>query len=174
MLWATHRSSSATGTSRSFPRRTSAISGWTCRSKESRLIPSDPAASSRVSVRRGRGPAVDFVFTASTVTHGSDRNPPAWQAALQPQLVGLLMVIDSHPSRRLDQVSYMTRTLSTVGFLSDRWAYLEACRYSANTAPHTPPPTHRGSGSQGHLVQDLTQRRALHISRVQAGSTGRC
>ena len=56
------RSSSATDTSRSRPSRTSRIDGCTHRSKLSRLIPSEAAASSRVSAVRGTGAvsAIDF------------------------------------------------------------------------------------------------------------------
>lgn len=47
------RSSSATGTSRSLPRLISRSSGCTCRSKESIDIPSEIAASWRLSATRG-------------------------------------------------------------------------------------------------------------------------
>ena len=47
------RSSSATGTSRSLPRRMSRSSGWTWRSNESSDMPSETAASWRLSATRG-------------------------------------------------------------------------------------------------------------------------
>src|SRR5215211_4644744 len=92
------RSSSCTGTSRSRPSRSIRRSGWTCRSNESRLIPSAAAASSRESAKRGtRATSAMVSPVAPRCRGGSSRlraplRSPNLEVGLQAEHLKLLLI----------------------------------------------------------------------------------
>ena len=117
-LSAAHFSISATRTSRKRPRRITGSSAWTYRSKESTEIPSERAASTRVSSTRG----TSFKFSAATTAHLSrpfhsfllsekrvnclDLDPSFTRSASSPKRAGLPGVAPPAPRRCSDLPSY--------------------------------------------------------------------